>query len=69
MCIYVKNGQHFKKIDLCYCNEQELEICSVQLETKSANPIILSLYIAPSEDINKFLKRLDTIPKYLYSPK
>jgi hypothetical protein len=42
VCIYVKNGQHFIKIDtLCYCKEQELEICAIQLE--NANLIILSL--------------------------
>jgi hypothetical protein len=36
------------KIDtLCYCKEQKLEISAIQLETKSANLIILSLYRAP----------------------
>jgi exonuclease III len=70
VCIYVKNGQHFIKIDtLRYCKEQKLEICAMQLETKSANLIILSLYKAPSGDTDKFLKRLDTILKSLYSPK
>jgi hypothetical protein len=46
-----------------------LEICAVQQETKSANPIILSMYRAPSGDINKFLKSVDIILKCLYSPK
>jgi hypothetical protein len=47
--IYVKNGEHFIKIDtLRYCKEQKLEICTIQLETKSANLIasILNLYRA-----------------------
>jgi hypothetical protein len=70
VCIYVKDGQHFIKIDtLCYCKEQELEICAIQLETKSANLIMLSLYRAHLGDINEFLKRVDTILKCLYSPK
>jgi hypothetical protein len=39
----VKKGQHFIKIDtLRFCEEQELEIDEIQLETKSANLIILS---------------------------
>jgi hypothetical protein len=49
--IYVKYGQHCTKIDTVhYCKEQELEICAFQLETKSANLIILSLYRALSGD-------------------
>jgi hypothetical protein len=41
--IYVKNGQHFIKTDtLRYCKEQKLEICAIQLQTKSANLIILN---------------------------
>jgi exonuclease III len=46
-----------------------LEICAIQLVTKTANLIILSMYRAPSGGINEFLKRLDAILKYLYSPK
>jgi hypothetical protein len=47
-----------------------LEICAIQLLlTKTANLIILSLYRAPSGDVNEFLKRLDAILKYLYGPK
>jgi hypothetical protein len=46
-----------------------LEICAVQLVTKTGNLIILSMYRAPSGDISEFLRRLDAILKYLYSPK
>jgi hypothetical protein len=70
VCIFVKKDQHFNKIDISHhCKEQNLEICAIQLVTKTANLIILSLYRAPSGDINEFLKRLDAILKYLYSPK
>jgi hypothetical protein len=44
-----------------------LEICALQLETKSANLIILSLYRTPLGDINEFLKRLGIKLKSLYS--
>jgi hypothetical protein len=40
----------------------------IGIETKSTDLIILSLYRAPSGDINEILKRLDTILKCLYSP-
>jgi exonuclease III len=44
-----------------------LEICAILLVTKTAN--LISLYTAPSGDVNEFLKRLDAILKCLYSPK
>jgi exonuclease III len=70
VCIFVKEDQLFNKIDISrHCKEQDLEICAIQLVTKSSNLIILSLYRAPSGDINEFLKRLDAILMYLYSPK
>jgi hypothetical protein len=62
VCIFVKKAQHFNKIDISHhCKEQDLEICAIQLVTKTANLIILSMYRAPSGDINEFLKRLDVI--------
>jgi hypothetical protein len=70
VCIFAKKDQYFNKIDIFHlCKEQDLEICAIQLATKSANLIILSMYRAPSGDINEFPKRLDAILKYLYSPK
>jgi hypothetical protein len=46
-----------------------LEICAIQLVTETANLIILSTYRTPSGDVNEFLKRLDVILNYMYSPK
>jgi hypothetical protein len=70
VCIFVKKDQCFNKIDILYhCKEQNLEIWAVQLETKTSNSIILSLYRAPSGDFNQFLRGLDAILKYLYNPK
>jgi exonuclease III len=45
-----------------------LEICAIQLETKTSTLIILSLYRAPSGDFQQFLKGLDATLKYLYNP-
>jgi hypothetical protein len=70
VCIFVKKDQHFSKINISpHCKEQEMEICAIQLVTKSVNLIILGLYRAPSGDVHEFLKRLDAILKCLYSPK
>jgi exonuclease III len=70
VCIFVKKNQHFSKIDISpHCKEEEMEICAIQLVTKSVNLIILSLYRAPSGDFLEFIKRLDAILKCLYSPK
>jgi hypothetical protein len=46
-----------------------LEICAIQLETKSSNLIILSLYRAPSGDFQQFLRGFYDILKHLYNPK
>jgi hypothetical protein len=67
---FAKKDQYFNKIDISHlCKEQNLEICAIQLVTKPANLIILRMYRSPSGDINEFLKRLDAILKYMYSPK
>jgi hypothetical protein len=67
--VFIRKDQCFKKIDaLHYCEEQMLEICAVQLETKTSN-IIICLNRAPSGDFNQFIKRLDVTSKYLYNPK
>jgi hypothetical protein len=36
VCIFVKKDQFFNKTDISYlCKEQDLEICAIQLETKT----------------------------------
>jgi hypothetical protein len=69
VCIFVKKDQHFNKIDISHHCKEDLEICAILLVTKTANLIILSLYRAPSGDVNEFVERLDAVLKYLYSPK
>jgi hypothetical protein len=65
-----KEDKCFNRIDILqHCTEQDLEICAVQLETKTSNLIILDLYRSPSGDFNQFLKGLDTTLKYFYNPK
>jgi hypothetical protein len=69
MCIFVRKGQCFSKIDISHHCKEDLEICAIQLETKTCKLIIISLYRAPSGDFNQFLKRPDITLNYLYNPK
>jgi hypothetical protein len=70
VCIYIKKDQCFNKIDISqHCKEQDLEICAIQLETRTSNLVILSLYRAPSGDFKQFLRGLDATLKYLYNTK
>jgi hypothetical protein len=46
-----------------------MEICAVELETKSSKLIILSLYRAPTGYFNQLIKYLDDALKHLYTPK
>jgi hypothetical protein len=69
VCIFVKKDQCLNKIDISHhCTEQDMEICAIQLEIKTSNLIILSLYRAPSGDFQQFLRGLDATLKYLYNP-
>jgi hypothetical protein len=70
VCIFVRTDQHFSKIDISHhCKEQNFEIYAVQLATEPSNLITLSLYRAPSRDVNEFLRRVYANFKYLYNPK
>jgi hypothetical protein len=70
MCIFVKKDQCFNKIDITHhCNEQDLEICAIQLQTKTSNLSILRLYRIPSGAFYHFLREFDSTLKYLYNPK
>jgi len=46
-----------------------MEICAVELGTKSFKLIILSLYRMPTGNFNQLLKYLDDALKRLYKPK
>jgi hypothetical protein len=70
VCIFVTENQNFNKIDISLqCVEQILEVCAIELETKSSNLRILTLYRAPSVNFNQFIERLDATLKCLYNPK
>jgi exonuclease III len=69
VCIFIRKEKCLNKIEISYCcKEKNLEMCTVQVETKTPNLIIISLYRAPSGDPNQFPERLDATLKYLCNP-
>jgi len=65
VCIFVRRDPYFSKINiLCNCEEKYLEICAVELGTKSELHT-LSLYSVSIRDFNQFIKNLDDVLKYL----
>jgi exonuclease III len=68
--IFIRDDESFNKIvTSLHCTKQTLEVCAVELETKSSNLRILALYRTPSANFNQFTERLDATLKYLYNPK
>jgi hypothetical protein len=52
VCIFVRKDHCFSKIDISQQGRgHDLDICAIQLDTETANLLILSLYKAPSGDI------------------
>jgi len=67
---FVRKDQSFNKIDtLLHCAQQTSEVCGIELETKSSNLRILSLYRASSANFIQFIDKLDATLKYLCNPK
>jgi hypothetical protein len=70
VCIFIREDQSFNKTDTSlHSAEQSLEVCAIELETKSSNLRMLALYRAHSANFNQFIERLDVTLKYLYNPK
>jgi hypothetical protein len=66
VCIYVGEGLSFNKINISlHCSELTLEVCGVELETKSSDFRMLALYRAPSASLNEFIDKLNATPKIL----
>jgi hypothetical protein len=68
--IFVKKNVKFKQVDITHhCNEQDIECCVEQLESKLSNIYVLAVYRAPTGDFETFLNKLENILNYIYKPK
>ena len=64
VCIFIQNTRECTTIKLDkYCNEQDIEVCMLELISIFHNILIMAVYRAPSGNFNLFLKRLDDILK------
>jgi hypothetical protein len=67
--IFVKNNLKFIQLNILHhCNEQDIECCVVQLESKYSNIYVLAIYRATTCDFDLFLNKLESILDYLYKP-
>jgi hypothetical protein len=65
VCIFVSKDLHWSKLNISHnCKEKDLEICAVELETKSFKLIILSLHRASTGDFKPSIMNLDDTLKY-----
>ena len=67
--IYIHNSLkcvNIVNIDLSdYCEEKDLEICAIKINTKTLTMCIIVAYRAPSGNFTLFLQRLDNVLKLL----
>ena len=67
VCIFLRKVLYFGKINILHnCKEKNLEVCAVELETKSSTLIILSSYRVHMGDFNQFMKNLYDTLKHMY---
>jgi hypothetical protein len=63
---FVKRNVKCNQIDIMHhCNQQDMESCDVQLESKFS----IIYVVAPPGDFELFLNKLESISNYLYKPK
>jgi hypothetical protein len=69
VCIFIHKDPHFSKINISYnYKEKDLEICAIELKTKSSKLIISNLYTASTGDFNQFTKDLNEALKHQNKP-
>jgi hypothetical protein len=60
VCIFVHKSLNFLSINLSrYCEDQDIEVCALKLESVFLNICVLAVYRAPGGNFSSFLSRLD----------
>jgi hypothetical protein len=68
VAVFVHNSLCFSNIDIVkHCEEQDIEICVLELSFGVLNICVLTLYSAPSGNFSCLLVKLDNILKLLYT--
>jgi hypothetical protein len=62
VCIYVQKNFKYVKIDINeYCEDKDFEACAIKLNVDSKRFCIITLYRAPTGNIDVFITKLDII--------
>ena len=68
VCIYLHTSLNFVNIKLTKdCIDKDFEVCAVKLNLRSKRFCIITVYRAPTGNIDTFITKLDTILRNLYS--
>jgi hypothetical protein len=68
VCIYTHTSLRIVNINLNkYCKEKDFEVCAVKLNLSSNKLCIITIYRAPTGNIDTFITKLDTILGKLYT--
>jgi penicillin-binding protein-related factor A (putative recombinase) len=60
--IFAKKNLKFNQLNILHhCNEQDIECCVVQLESKHSKIYVLAIYRGPTDDFDLFLNKLESI--------
>jgi hypothetical protein len=69
MSIFVKKNLKFNQLNILHHrNEQDIECCVVQLESKHCNICVLAIYRAATGDFELLLNKFESIIDYLNKP-
>jgi len=66
--ILVQESLRYVKIDLeKYCKDKDFEACAIKIHFNVKSAHIITIYIAPTDDFDLFISKLDTILGKLYT--
>ena len=70
VCIYIKSDIKFTSIDLTqYCDEKNIEICSLKINIDKSNILVLCVYRSPSGNFDYFIKKMEKVLNFLHKTK
>jgi hypothetical protein len=70
VCIYIRTDMNFTAINLSqFCDEKNVEICSLKIFIAKTNIIVLCIYRSPCGNFEYFINKLDEVLKLLCKPK
>jgi hypothetical protein len=70
VCIFIRSDMYFTPINLSqFCEEKNIEICSLKISLVKSNILIICIYRSPSGNFEHFINKLDKALNLLSKPK